>query len=130
MSQQYFRIEAPYPAIASTMLLAQPQIGNNMGLLSSVVVIKMEDGTRRSFVKSGGGKKRHQWSFTLSSDKMVEFQDFVNRYRGSAMRINWRGNTIIGKATLSPVEFRGDGRANGWPGGEAYETTLELVETE
>lgn len=128
MPQEYFRIEAPYPAIASTVLLPQPEIGNNMGLLSQVVVIKMEDGSRRSFVKSGGGKRRHQWNFTMSSDKMEEFQNFVKRYRGEKFRVTWRSRTIIGKCTLSPVEFRGDGRAFGWPGGEAYETTLELVE--
>ena len=128
MAQEYFRIEAPYPAIASTVLLPQPTIGNNMGLLSSVVVIKMEDGTRRSFIKSGGGKKRHQWSWTMSRDKMEEFQDFVRRYRGDKMKITWRDREIIGKCNLSPVEFRGDGRAFGWPGDEAYESTLELVE--
>jgi len=123
-----FRIEAPYPAIASTMLLPQPEIGNNQGLVSSVNVIKMMDGSRRSFVKAGGGKRRHQWNFLLSREKMEEFQDFVKRYRGSKFRVTWRDEVVAGTVALNPVEVRGAGRAGGWPGGEAYETTLEIVE--
>jgi hypothetical protein len=123
-----FRIEAPYPAIASTMLLPSPKIGNNKGLISQVSVVKMMDGSRRSFVKSGGGKFRHQWNFVLSRDKMEEFQDFVKRYRGADFRVTWRDRIIAGTVALNPVELRGDGRAGGWPGGEAYETTLELIE--
>lgn len=128
MTQQYFRVEAPYPALASTMILANPQITNNLGLLSSVNVVRMMDGSRRSFIKRGGGKKRHQWNWVLSREKMEEFADFVERYRGEKFRVTWRGRTIIGKVTLNPVEFRGDGRAGGWPGGEAYSTTLEMIE--
>jgi len=128
MAVEYFMMQAPYPGIASTVLLPQPEIGNNQGLLSEVQVIKMEDGSRRSFIKRGDGLKRHQWNFTLSSEKMEEFQDFVRRYRGADFRVAWRGREIIGKCSLSPVEYRGAGRALGWPGGEAYESTLELVE--
>ena len=126
---KYFRIAAPYPAIATTLLLPQPQPGNSIGLVSSVNVIKMEDGSRRSFIKRGSGKKKHQWAFLMSRDKMEEFINFIRDYRGATYSIVWRDRTIIGKCTLSPVEFRGDGRAFGWPGGEAYETTLEVVET-
>ena len=123
MTTSYFRLEAPYPALASTMLLPQPQMGNNIALQASVNVIKMEDGSRRTTIKRGGGNKKHQWNFTLAFDKMEEFQDFIRRYRGATMRATWRGRVIIGKCTLSPVEFRGEGR-----GGERYETTLEMVE--
>lgn len=124
----YFRIEAPYPALASTMLLPSPRIGNNLGLRSQVTVIRMQDGSRRSYVRRGADKRRHQWSFVLSSDKMEEFADFVRRYRGSTFRVVWRDRTYIGKVSLNPIEVRGEGRAGGWPGGEAYETTMELVE--
>lgn len=128
MSTTYFRIEAPYPALASTMLLPSPQIGNNLGLTSQVTVVKMEDGSRRSFIKRGDGKKRHRWTFILSRDKMEEFKDFINRYRGAKFRVVWRDETLIGKVNLNPVELAGQGRAGGWPGDEAYESTLELVE--
>ena len=119
----YFILQAPYPALASTVILPSPEIGNNMGLQSSVNVIKMEDGSRRSYIK-----KRHQWNFIFSRDKMEELQDFVRRYRGETFKVTWRERSIIGKATLNPVEFRGEGRAGGWGGDEAYSTTLEIVE--
>lgn len=124
----FFRLEAPYPALASTMLLPSPDMGNNIGLMSQVVVVRMEDGSRRSFVKDGGGKTRHRWSFLMSRDKMEEFVDFVERYRGAEFRATWRERSIIGKVSLNPVEVSGQGRAGGYPGGEVYETTLEMVE--
>jgi len=109
-------------------LLPSPDIGNNLGLISQVLVVKMEDGSRRSFVKKGGGKRRHRWAFLLSSDKAEEFTDFVERYRGADFRATWRDRSIIGKIAINPVELSGEGRAGGWPGGEAYETILEMVE--
>lgn len=124
----FFRLEAPYPALASTMLLPNPQIGNNIGLLSQVTVIRMMDGSRKTFVKKGGGKRLHRWDFLISRDKMEEFVDFVERYRGDLFRAIWRDRIIIGKVTVNPVELSGSGRAGGWPGDEAYSVTLELTE--
>src|SRR6056297_1583550 len=128
-STEFFRMEAPYPASASTVLLPQPELGNNLGLLSQVTVIKMMDGSRRTFVKKAEGKKRHRWDFTISRDKMDELSDFVNRYRGAKLRVVWRERTIIGKFAINPIELNGIGRAGGWPGGEAYQVTIEVVET-
>lgn len=123
-----FRIEAPYPAVASTTLLPSPQQGNNQSLLSQVNVVRMMDGSRRTFVKKGGGKRLHRWDFTVSRDKMEEMTDFVERYRSSTCRVVWRGRSLIGKLTLNPTEAQGSGRAGGWPGGEAYDLTIELIE--
>lgn len=128
MSNTFFLVEAPYPALASAIILPNPRIGNSLGLQSSVQVIRMEDGSRRSFVKRVGGKKRHQWTFIFSRDKMEEFQDFVRRYRANKTRVTWRGEVFVGYLALNPVEFVGEGSAPDWPGGEAYQTTLELIE--
>lgn len=128
MAVNYFRMEAPYPASASTILLPSPEMGNNQGLLSQVTIIKMEDGSKRSFIKKAEGKKRYRWDFITSRDKTEELSDFVKRYRGSDFRVVWRGRTVIGKVALSPVEFAGVGRAGGWPGDEAYQVTLEMIE--
>lgn len=124
----YFRIEAPHPGAASTIVLPSPNQNNNQGLLSQVNVVRMMDGSRRTFVKRGGGKRLHRWEFIISRDKMEELVDFVERYRGSTVRAVWRDRKFVGKLTLNPVELRGDGRAGGWPGGEAYDVTVELVE--
>lgn len=129
MAVEYFRVEAPYPALASTVLLPSPEMGNNTGLLSQVTVIKMMDGSRRSYIKKADGLKRHRWDFIISRDKSEEVSGMVERYRGDTFRIVWRGRTIIGKLSMNPVELAGVGRAGGWPGGEAYRATLEMVET-
>jgi len=128
-TNKYFRIEAPYPALASTVLLPNPEIGNNEGLLAAVRVIKREDGSRRSFVQRADGKKRYRWTFIMSHDKMEEFSEFVERYRGAKFRCTWRDDVHIGKVAINPVEFVGEGRAGGWPGGEVYSVTIELIET-
>jgi hypothetical protein len=123
-------MEAPYPASASTVLLPQPTIGNNQGLLSQVTIVKMMDGSRRTFIKKGEGKKRHRWDFTISRDKSEELTDFVKRYRGAKLRCVWRDRTVIGKFGINPIEVTCVGRAGGWPGDEAYQVTIEVVETQ
>lgn len=128
MATNYFRLEAPYPALASTILLPPPQLGNNSALLSQVTVIKMADGSRRSYVKKAAGKKVYRWDFRVSYDKMEELSDFVFRYRKYDFRATWRGEVFTGKMVMNPVEFAGNGRAGGWPGDEAYIVTLELIE--
>ena len=99
-------------------------------MLSQVTVIKMMDGSRRTFVKKAEGKKRHRWDFVISREKMDEVSDFVTRYRGATLRIVWRDRIIIGKFGINPVEMTGLGRAGGWPGGEAYQVTIEVIETQ
>lgn len=123
-----FRLEAPYPALASTILMPRPNMGNNLALQSEVGLIRMMDGSRRSYVKKGGDKKLHRFDFLLSREKMEELVDFVERYRGDKFRAVWRNRHIIGQLTLNPIEPSGEGRAGGWPGEEAYQVTIELVE--
>lgn len=124
----YFRLEAPVPAIASTLLLPQPAFGNVEQLTAEVVPIKMMDGSTRTMVKAADNKRLYRYDFTLSSEKVEEVEDFVRRYRGNKFRVVWRGKTVEGYLTLNPVEAAGDGRAGGWPGGEAYTVTLEITE--
>lgn len=88
----------------------------------------MSDGSTRSYIKRAEGNKRHRFDFIISRDKMEEVADFVSRYRSDEFRIVWRDEVIIGKLALNPVEFRGNGRAGGWPGGEAYDLTIEITE--
>ncbi len=121
MAQQYFRIEAPAPAIASTLLLPQPEEGNLRGLNTEVVLHTMMDGSRRTYVKRGGQNKTHRWNFRLSDAKVTEFANMVERYRGKTFRCHWRGRVIEGKATLNPLDIGGAGN-------EYYNVTFELIE--
>jgi hypothetical protein len=110
------------------MLLPQPETSNNQGLLADVKIIRMMDGSRRSFIKKGSGLKMHRYDFVSSRDKMEEVIDFVRRYRGKLYRVTWRDRIIYGRVSATPIEFSGNGRAGGWPGGEAYGFTLEITE--
>lgn len=123
-----FILSAPYPAEASTILLPNPKTGNNLGLATSVTIIKMEDGSSYAYKRAGGGERTHRWDFIIAHDKMLELTNFFSRYAGVKMRTQWRGRTIIGKVSANPVEAIGDRRAGGWPGNEAYSVTIELRE--
>jgi len=117
----YFRIEAPFPAPSSTVLLPPPEMGNNMGAVSEVRIVRMEDGSRRTFIKRGENNRRYRWSFTLTQEKSEEFQDFVRRYRGKSFHAVWRGRDYVGRLNLNPIELSGTTR-------DHYTTTFELVE--
>lgn len=123
-----FILEAPYPALASTILLPNPKIGNNYGLSAQVTIVKMMDGSSRTYITDGNNERLHRWDMIVSHDKMNEVTDFLNRYSAATMRATWRDRVIIGKAVLNPVEVTGDGRAGGWPGNEAYAITIEMRE--
>lgn len=127
-TSNFFRIQGPHPALASTVLLPSPRLGNNLGALSNVRLITMMDGSRRTFIQRGDSGKTHRWDFLITSDKMEELMDFIQRYRAATLQVTWRGEVFIGKGTANPAEALGAGRAGGQPGGEAYRVTFELVE--
>ena len=114
------RLEAPYPSLASVIILPSPDMANNRGLNAQVTVVRMMDGSYRSTVKRASGKFSHRYQLKLSRVKMQELVEFVERYRGATVRAVWR-DTVIGKMTLNPVEPAGLGR-------EYYTMALEITE--
>ena len=108
--------------------MPSPVLSNNLGLRSQVQTVRMMSGMTKTYIKRANSKRTHRYVFTVSSEKQEELQDFVRRYRGSQVRAVWRGAAVVGYLTLNPVESIAAGRAGGWPGGEAYSVTLEIVE--
>lgn len=114
------RIEAPYPLLATTLLLPNPREANSVALGSTVEVQRMMDGSVRTYVKRRLGRRKHRWDFLVSVDKAQEVRDFVARYPGAKVRVVWR-ETIFGYLTLNPLEEAGQGGVD-----ERYLVTLEL----
>ena len=124
-----FVISAPYPLLKTTVLLPSALEGNNRALQSSVQTLRAVDGTLRTYILRKRGRKAHNWDFLVSADKAREVKEFIRLYTGSVMRVvDNNGDAYLGWMTMNPLELKGEGRAGGWPGDEAYQITLRLDE--
>lgn len=124
-----FIVQAPYPAVKTTLLIPSPRMGNGKNLQATVQTLRMVDGTLYTYKKSKRGRKVHRWEFIVSSDKALEIKAFMDSYQGNLMKVVDHDEiTHIGYLVLNPFEEICDGRSSNWPGGEAYQITLQLEE--
>jgi len=60
---------------------------------------------------------------------MLELQRFVDTYYRSVIKITDHDDqTYLGYIINNPVEFTAVSKATNWPGGEAYQVTLDFEE--
>lgn len=124
-----FILQAPYPSVKTTLLLPSPRMGNTRNLQSTVQTLRMMDGTLYTYKKSKRGRKVHRWDFLVSSDKAMEMKAFMDSYQGNLMHATDHENVRhFGYMVLNPIEAVGEGRAENWPGGEAYQATIQFEE--
>lgn len=124
-----FVIKAPFPLYKTTVLLPSPEEGNNRALQSSVQTLRAVDGTLYTYVKKKRGRRAHTWDFLVSRAKALEVKEFVRLYAGSVMQaVDQNGDQYLGWMVMNPLEIMGEGRAGGWPSGEAGRITLRLDE--
>lgn len=124
-----FILQAPFPALQTTILLPSAELGNKENLSSSVQTIRAIDGTLYTYIKEKRARKVYSWDFLTSRDKADETKEFVRRYAGSlVMSIDHNNVKRVGYITINPIEFSGAGRADGWPSGEACTFTIQLEE--
>ena len=124
------RIQGPFPAYKTTVLLPSPEMGNQKNLASTVQTLRTMDGTLYTYIKRKRNRKVHHWEFITSRDKSQEVKAFADAYMGNVVRIiDHEEVSHIGHLKVNPIELTGEGRAGGWPGvPEAYRFTLELEE--
>jgi hypothetical protein len=124
-----FLLRGPYPALTTTTLLPSPQWGDSKAITGTVVSMRAMDGTHYTYVKSRNGRKKLRWQFHLSRNKSLELREFINSYFSKPIEItDHDGAKWVGYLMNNPFEFTGDGRAAGWPGGEAMSITLDFEE--
>jgi hypothetical protein len=103
-----FRLEAPWPSAASTILLPSPELSNTLANAGIVDTRRMMDGSMRTFIKRKSNRKIHKWDFICTQAKTYELTDFIKRYPSATYRAVW-DEVIIGKITLNPIEPAGQG---------------------
>lgn len=126
-----FRLEAPYPTLQTTTALPNPQFSDSEALRLTVTRKLAMDGTRRTYVKTRGGRRQLKWTFQLSRPKGLELRAFLFSYFASKIRVvDHNGRTWIGTFMNNPFEFETTGRAapriNPMPRGETQTIELEF----
>lgn len=112
-----FILQAPYPALQTTTFLPNPLFGDSVGSLSTFSTKRSMNGTKYTYVKSRDSRKRLLWTFSISHEKALELQDFVDTYSGEEIKITDHvGKVYVGNITSNPIEFEAARRAVGSPG--------------
>jgi len=133
--QPYFTIAAPYPALQTTILLKNPNVGDAESILDSVSTQRAVDGTLYTYIKTKNGRRKLKWDFTLSRNKCIELEGFINSYFASQVRVvDHNGRIWLGYFTSNPFDFTGKERAGpalqNWPTAENYSFSIEFQGTE
>ena len=124
-----FLMQAPHPALQTTLLLPSPEIGNNKNLTSTVQIVRTIDGTPYSYVKPKRGRRQFTWDFITTKEKALETKNVIKRYAGNVWKITDHNQDIfLGYITINPFESTGDGRAGGWPSNEACTFSISFEE--
>jgi hypothetical protein len=101
-----FQLSAPYPAIQTTSLLPSPQFSDSEAILDTVARKLAMDGTRYTYVKRRGGRRKLRWVFWLSRNKALELRAFLLAYFASKVQItDHNGRMWVGNFTSNPFEF-------------------------
>lgn len=126
-----FLIRAPYPAPQYTIMLPSPNWGDSVNLTSTLQILDAMDGTRFTYVKDRDGRKRLQWDFKMARNKALELRAFINSYYHLQVQIiDHNSDSLIGYLINNPFEHAGSGKAEGFPGGETMDITLDFEEAE
>lgn len=104
--------------------LPNPQLGNTLRPLGNVNKKYAMDGTMRSYV-SKSNDYSILYTFILTRDKALEFEEFITRYMDERMTlVTLNGERYSGYIMNNPFEFRYARR--GAPAGDTVEVTMEF----
>lgn len=121
-----FILQAPVPALQTQTILPSPQFNDSESRRLSVDVKRSMNNTKRTYVKSNT-RSRTTYTFLLARNKALELRAFFQSYYAAKLRwIDEKGDFWEGYLIGNPIEFSTAGRANGWPGEEYVEVTIQL----
>ena len=126
-----FTLQAPYPDLQTTTLLPNPQFSDAENLQVTVTRKTAMDGTRYTYVKRKGDRRKLMWSFRLTRNKGLELRAFLFAYYASQVKIVDHNDRVwVGNFTNNPFEFDTAQKAgpaiNPMPRGETQMIELEF----
>ncbi len=130
-----FFLQAPYPNLQTMTVLPSPKFSDTMALTDAVTVKRAMDGTRYTYVKTKGGRKKLKWEFLLTRNKGLELRAFIQSYFASQIYVtDHLGRVWVGYFMSNPFEFdtpeRGYPPRQGWPVGEVQAIAIEFEGTQ
>lgn len=103
-----FVVQAPWPALQTSLVLPSPKLGNNKSLAATVQTIRAMDGTTYTFIKSKRGRKAYTWDFEVFKPKANEAKSMIERYAGKLVQVTDDKGTIRrGWITINPLDLVG-----------------------
>lgn len=129
-----FTLLAALPLAKTTTVLPNPQFGDSEAATGTLNVLRTVTGNRRTYVKSRDGRRKLNWSFTLTRNKALELFEFYRSYNASQVFIQDHNNrNWIGFFVNNPFEIemsrRGLPSVQDWPVGETCDVTIEFEAT-
>ena len=125
-----FKMQAPYPGVQTSTVMPSPDFGDSENLIIEVDKKLAMDGTMFTYVKRKGRRKL-QWTFSLTRNKGMEVRAFIYSYHSSAILItDHNDRKWFGYFTSNPFEFETDKRAapaiHPMPRGEGQMISIEF----
>jgi len=119
-------IQAPFPQLNVACVLPNPKMQDSRAANQFVNLQRTMTGVMYSYVKSTGTTKL-RLPFVLSRMKALELKEFIRvYYRAQWTVVLHDGTKWLASLLSDPFQSVTEGRAEGWPGGEAVNVTLEL----
>ena len=119
-------LQAPYPGLASTTVLPDPQFNDAQAMQHGVTIQRAMDGTRYTHVHTTDGRHKLTYQFSMSRMKALELRAFIQAFFRSQVRLtNHKGEIWRVWFVNNPFEFDAVERAGGYPGDEMIAVTLE-----
>ncbi len=119
-------LQAPYPGLASTTVLPDPQFNDAQAMQHGVTIQRAMDGTRYTHVHTTDSRHKLTYQFSLSRMKALELRAFIQAFFRSQVRLtNHKGEIWRVWFVNNPFEFDAVERAGGYPGDEMSAVTLE-----
>lgn len=125
-----FTLQAPHPGFQTTTVVPNPDFGDGENLAVVVNTKRSLDGTMFTYVKRKG-RRRLQWTFSLTRNKGLEVRAFLQSYYASKILVtDHNGRKWVGHFVNNPFEFETDRRSapaiTPMPRGERQRITIEF----
>ena len=123
-SKKYVLFQAPFELIQTSVILPNPLLDDNEGLISSLITRRSMDNILRTYVQTTKNR-RLRYTFVLNRLKALELEAFFDAYNGTSIKmLNWKGEIWRVKLITNPIDFVQTRRAE--PGGDRTDVNLEF----
>jgi hypothetical protein len=123
-TKTYVMLQAPFNLIQTTVVLPNPLLNDNEGLVSNIMLRRSMDNTPYTYIKRSNSRVL-KYTFTLNRLKALELEAFFDAYSGADIKmLNWKGELWKVKLITNPIDFVQTRRAE--PGGDQTDVNLEF----